>query len=50
MFSNNKYPIEDLKKVKCFLLDMDGTIYLGDNVIDGTHEFLDILKKQKKKI
>ena len=49
MFSNNKYPIEDLKKVKCFLLDMDGTIYLGDNVIDGTHEFLDILKKQNKR-
>ena len=49
MFSNNKYPIEDLKKVKCFLLDMDGTIYLGDNVIYGTHEFLDILKKQNKR-
>lgn len=26
---------EKLKDVKCFLLDMDGTVYLGDNVIDG---------------
>ena len=26
---------EKLKKVKCFLLDMDGTVYLGGKVIDG---------------
>ena len=49
MISQNKYCVESLKQIKCFLLDMDGTIYLGDNVINGTHEFLDILKKQNKR-
>ena len=49
MSSYNKHDIADLKKIKCFLLDMDGTIYLGDNVIEGTYEFLDILKKQNKR-
>lgn len=49
MISYNKHDIDDLKNIKCFLLDMDGTIYLGDNVIEGTYEFLDILKKQNKR-
>ena len=48
MISVNEQCVEKLKEIKCFLLDMDGTIYLGDTVIDGTHEFLDILKKQNK--
>lgn len=26
---------EKLKRVKCFLLDMDGTVYLGNRLIDG---------------
>ncbi len=39
----------DLKNIECFLLDMDGTIYLDDNVIDGTLEFLETLKKQGKR-
>lgn len=29
-----------LKKITCFALDMDGTIYLGDKWIDGAREFL----------
>ena len=29
---------EKLKKVKCFLLDMDGTVYLDGTVIDGAIE------------
>lgn len=29
-----------LSKIKCFALDMDGTIYLGDRWIDGAPEFL----------
>lgn len=37
-----------LKEIECFLLDMDGTIYLGNTLIDGTLAFLDILKKQNK--
>lgn len=47
-FEDKKFA-SDLKNAKCFLLDMDGTIYLGDNVIKGTYEFLDILKKQNKR-
>lgn len=35
-----------IKNVKCFLLDMDGTIYLGDQVIPGALEFLKILKEK----
>lgn len=30
----------DLKNKKLFLLDMDGTIYLGDDLFDGTVDFL----------
>lgn len=34
----------DLKEKKLFLLDMDGTIYLDDNLFDGTLEFLEHVK------
>ncbi len=31
----------NLTDVKCFLLDMDGTFYLGGNLIEGSLEFID---------
>jgi HAD superfamily hydrolase (TIGR01457 family) len=31
-------------EIKCFLLDMDGTIYLGDDLIEGAKDFLQKLK------
>ena len=34
---------EQLSKVRCFLLDMDGTFYLGNQLIDGSLDFLDAL-------
>lgn len=34
-----------LSEKKLFLLDMDGTIYLDDDLFDGTIEFLDYVKK-----
>lgn len=34
-----------LNNKKVFLLDMDGTIYLGNELIDGAIDFLDKLKK-----
>jgi len=34
-----------LKKVKCFILDLDGTVYLGDKILEGSIEFLEELKK-----
>ena len=36
--------IEALRDVECFLLDMDGTFYLGDRLLPGAVEFLDLLK------
>ena len=35
-----------LEKVKCFLLDMDGTVYLGDNLIDGA---VDAVKRMNER-
>jgi len=32
---------EVLSKVKCFLLDMDGTFYLGNQLLPGSLDFLD---------
>ncbi len=40
--------MKNIKDVECFLLDMDGTFYLGDKLIDGSLAFLDTLKKQNK--
>lgn len=37
--------MEKLKKVKLFLLDMDGTIYLDNDLFDGTIDFLNYVKK-----
>lgn len=34
-----------LAPVRCFLLDMDGTFYLGDHLIDGSLEFLSALER-----
>ena len=31
---------KELKQKRLFLLDMDGTIYLGNNLFDGTIDFL----------
>ena len=39
--------MEKLKNIKCYLLDMDGTIYLGNKLIDGAREFLEKLKEKK---
>lgn len=38
-----------LKKITCFALDMDGTIYLGEKWIDGAREFLKAVEKAGKK-
>jgi len=36
---------EPLLNVKCFLLDMDGTFNLGDQIIDGSLGFIDTLNE-----
>ena len=35
-----------LEHVRCFLLDMDGTFYLGEALLPGALEFIDILRRQ----
>lgn len=41
--------MDKLKEKTVFLLDMDGTIYLGDKLIEGAREFLKALKDQGKR-
>ena len=36
---------EPLLNVKCFLLDMDGTFNLGDQIIDGSLRFIETLSE-----
>ena len=38
-----------LDKINCFLLDMDGTVYLGDELIDGAGLFLDTIRTRGKR-
>jgi HAD superfamily hydrolase (TIGR01457 family) len=37
-----------LKNIDCFALDMDGTVYLGDQWIDGALDFLKALEERGK--
>lgn len=36
---------DQLSKIKCFMLDMDGTFYLGDRLLDGSLDFLQKLSQ-----
>jgi HAD superfamily hydrolase (TIGR01457 family) len=40
--------IERLARVRCFLLDMDGTFYLGDRLLQGALHFIEVLAAQNK--
>lgn len=35
-----------IAQVRCFLLDMDGTIYLGEQLLKGARQFIDLLDQQ----
>ena len=39
---------DSLEQVRGFLLDMDGTFYLGERLIDGALKFIDVLKEQDR--
>jgi 4-nitrophenyl phosphatase len=39
---------EKLSSVRGFLLDMDGTFYLGDRLLEGALRFIDVIRKQEK--
>ena len=38
-----------LEKTELFVLDMDGTFYLGDDILEGALDFLDAVKRAGKK-
>jgi len=40
----NKF--DSLAQVRCFLLDMDGTFYLGERLLEGALEFIDVLHQR----
>ena len=40
----NKF--DSLSQVRCFLLDMDGTFYLGEHLIEGALKFIEVLNEQ----
>lgn len=42
--------ISDLKNKKVFFIDLDGTLKLGDKVIDGAVDFIKALRDKEKKI
>jgi HAD superfamily hydrolase (TIGR01457 family) len=44
----NMNNIGKLSKVRGFLLDMDGTFYLSDRLLEGALRFIDLLREQKK--
>lgn len=37
---------KSLKDIRCFLLDMDGTIYLGNSLLPGAKEFISLLSQR----
>lgn len=45
----NKDENNDISNIKCFALDMDGTIYLGTKWIEGAKEFLDAVVSSGRK-
>lgn len=45
----NTDPEQILKRIQCFALDMDGTIYLGEQWIDGARDFLQKVEQLGKR-
>ena len=44
-----KMELQDFSKIKLFLFDMDGTLYLGDRLYEFTPELLEKIKSAGKK-
>ena len=39
-----------LRGIRCFMLDMDGTFYLGDQILDGSLDFLDAVERTGRSV
>ncbi|KXZ56678.1 hypothetical protein GPECTOR_1g610 [Gonium pectorale] len=48
--ATDQQKVDLLKKVECFIFDCDGVIWLGDKVIEGVPETLDMLRSMGKKV
>ena len=45
---DTEFKKQKLHEIECFVLDMDGTIYLGNNLFPFTPEFLETVKRVGK--
>ncbi|MEG1003641.1 MAG: HAD-IIA family hydrolase [Clostridium sp.] len=43
MINYDEYDIQRLRKIKCFIFDLDGTVYLDNEILDGAIDFLNLL-------
>ena len=41
---------ERLRAIRCFMLDMDGTFYLGSQILPGSLEFLDAVEQTGRQV
>ncbi len=41
---------ERLRAIRCFMLDMDGTFYLGNQILPGSLEFLDAVERTGRQV
>ena len=41
---------ERLRAIRCFMLDMDGTFYLGNQILPGSLEFLDAVEQTGRQV
>src|SRR5690242_17480671 len=46
---NKERNMELLKNIKCFILDLDGTVYLEETILEGSLDFLKQLEKMEIK-
>lgn len=49
-FVNNPVTAERLRAVRCFVLDMDGTFYLGDRLLPGSLDFFSTVKASGRRV
>lgn len=49
-FSNSAGKIARLRAVRCFVLDMDGTFYLGDRLIEGSLAFYEAARASGRRV
>ena len=45
---NGMDAMETFSEIKCFIVDMDGTFYLGDDLLPGAVEFTEAVKRSGK--